>query len=183
MAGLDDLEDCLRGGVDVAGVLHGEEDLLDVVGAGEVAGDGIGDQDGLVADFGLAEGVDALSEDADDGEGDAADGDGLADGAVGGAVEGFGEGVTRRRPWRGEVVLIVEEAAGEDFEIADVFVCGETPRSMVSLVTPLPMLMVSWNSSMGEAARCRGPARDGAHVFAGHVVGAGLSGPALLPPV
>ena len=47
----------------------GEVDLFYAVGAGEIARDGVGDQNGLVGDFGLAEGVDALLEGADDGEG------------------------------------------------------------------------------------------------------------------
>ena len=105
----DEGGDALGGGLDVLGGVHAEEDLFELVGAGEVAGDLVGNEEGVVADLGLAEGVDAFDEDADDGEGDAADGDGVADGGVVAAVEldghgaddvgdvGVGEGVLRRR--------------------------------------------------------------------------------------
>ena len=85
------VEDLLGGGLDQRAVAHGEEDLLDGVGAGEVAGDGVGDEDGLLADLGLPEGVDALLEDADDDEGNALDGDGVVDGVA---------SASRRAPWR-----------------------------------------------------------------------------------
>jgi hypothetical protein len=47
---------------------HLEEDFLEVVGPGEVAADLVGNEQGLVVDLGLAVGVDALLEDADDGQ-------------------------------------------------------------------------------------------------------------------
>jgi hypothetical protein len=41
----------------------------------------------------------------------------------------------------GEGILVVEEAAGLDFEAANIFVLGTDAK---------PTAMLSWNSSMGE---------------------------------
>ena len=54
-------------------------------------------------------------------------------------------------------VLIVKEAAGDHrARLRTSLYWGETPSSMVSLVTPPPMEMRSWNSSMGELAMMPG---------------------------
>ncbi len=65
MAALDDVQDLFGCGGDESRVLHGEEDLLSRCRFREVAGDLVGDEDGLVADLRLTEGFDALFEDAD----------------------------------------------------------------------------------------------------------------------
>src|SRR6266702_1712731 len=63
--------------------------------------------------------------------------------------------------------------------------CGETPRSMVSLVTPPPMLTLSCVSSMGEEATmpgtCSLTAASSSRVIKSGVVV--LSGPTTLPPL
>src|SRR5260370_543553 len=63
--------------------------------------------------------------------------------------------------------------------------CGETPRSMVSLVIPPPMLTLSWVSSMGEEATmpgtCSLTAASSSRVIKSGVLV--LSGPTMLPPL
>ena len=186
MAALDDGEDLFGGRGDEGGVGHGEEDLLDGVGPGEVAGDLIRDEDGLVGDFGLAEGFDAFLEDADDDEGDAADGDAVVNGGAGAAEEGDGEGSDDDGDLGvGAGILIVKEAAGEDRQISDFFVLGETPRIMVSLVMPPPIETRSWISAMGEEAMMPGTCSVTASMSS-RVMESGvlvLSGPAMEPPL
>src|SRR5215469_12526038 len=63
--------------------------------------------------------------------------------------------------------------------------CGETPRSMVSLTMPPPMLTRSWNSSMGDEAMMPGTCSMTAAISS-RVMKSGvevLSGPTTEPPL
>ena len=172
MAAGDEGGDALGGGLDVVGGVGAEEDFLELVAAGEVAGDLVGDEEGVVADLGLAEGVDAFDEDSDDGEGDAADGDGVADGVVVAAVELDGEGADDVGDVGvGEGVLVVEEAAGFDFEAADVLVLGADAEEhgifALAVADGDAVVVLEHGRAVADAGDLL---VDGLHVFEGHVV-------------
>ena len=173
VAGADDLEDAAGGGDDHGGVLHGEEDLFDGVGPCEVAGDGVGNQKGLLADLGLAVGVEALLEDSDDGDGDPQNADRLAHGVVGRAEEGLGEGLDDDGDLLvGEGVLVVEEASGEHAEVADDAVLGGDAEDHSVLGDTSPdrdAVVVLQHGGGGDDAGHL--FEDRVEVFAGHEVG------------
>ena len=82
VARLDDAPISLDASVTSIDVAHGEVNLLHLLGANEVARDGVGDENGLIGDLGVAHVVQALFEDADDREGNAADLKGVAHGSA-----------------------------------------------------------------------------------------------------
>src|ERR1035438_6080314 len=85
VARLDNADDFRSGVGNFIHAAHREINLVHVFRSGEVAGDGKGYEDGLVGNFRLAEVVHAHLEYTDDGKGDAADFEVLADGGVGAA--------------------------------------------------------------------------------------------------
>ena len=169
----DEGGDALGGGFDVAAVVHAEPDFFELVAAGEVARDFVGDEKGVIADFGGAEGVDAFYEDSDDGEGNAADGDGVADGVVVVAEELDGHGADDV----GDVgvvggVFVVEETAGFELEAADVSVLGTDAEEHGVFAGAVAHGDAVVELEHGRAVADAGDLLvDGIHVLAGHVVG------------
>jgi hypothetical protein len=102
---------------------HGKINLVYIFSAGEVAGDGKGNQDGLIFDLRFAKVADALTEDADDGEGDSADLKVLADGRVIAAKALVGELFSDHGALdMGNVIVVVKEAAHGNQQVADVLI-------------------------------------------------------------
>ncbi len=91
MARLDDALDLFGGVGHLLHGAHGKVNLLHVFRSGEVTAHRIGNQDGLVLNLRIAEVGHGLSEDANDGEGDAENLKGLADRRVGAAEAFLGE--------------------------------------------------------------------------------------------
>jgi hypothetical protein len=117
--GMDGSDDLPGGIFNIARVADGEVHFLHIVGSGEIAGDKVGDEDGLVGDFGFAEGLYFFLECANDGEGDAADLERTAEGGVGAAEHSSGKGHGDVGYFAvGSFVFLVEEASGERDEIA-----------------------------------------------------------------
>src|SRR5581483_9687718 len=125
MARLEHGMDLVGGAGDISGIGHGEEQLLDVVGPGEEARDGIGDEHGVVGNLGLAEGFDALAEHANDGERKPAEADVAANGIVGAPKLVVGKRFRYKSDFIARVgVVVVEEASGEHQQVADLRVFG-----------------------------------------------------------
>src|SRR5271166_6678893 len=92
-------------------IAYGEEDVLHIVGSGEIAGDGVRNKDGLIVNFRRAEGIYALLKGSDDGKGKAGELKGLIDGRVGSAKHLAGEGLSDYGDLGvGGLVLFVEES-------------------------------------------------------------------------
>ena len=179
MAGFDDGEDAFGAGDDVAGRLHGEEDLFDGVGAGEVAGDGVGDENGLIAELGLTEVGDSQLGDADDGEGNSLDGDGAVDCGIRTSEDRFGKRSDKNGDLGvGDGVLLVEETAGDEPEVAHVFVLrGDAEDQGVLGDSVADADVVVGLEHGGVEGDVRDLLDDCVHVFAGHVVrGGGVVG-------
>ena len=126
-------------------------------------------------DFGVAVGVGVFDEDAADGEGDAADGDGLVDGCGVGAVDFLGHGSDDDGDLGvGGGVLVVEEAAGDDPEIADLLVLradAEQSGFLGDAAADGDAVVVLEHGRAGDDAWDL--VVDGLHVLAGHGVGGG----------
>jgi len=123
MTALNDLCDVGGAGFDFLRARHAEEDFFERVAAGEVASYFVGNEERVLADFGLAVGVCVFYEDADDGERYAVDGDGAAYGLGVAAVEFDGHGADDVGDLGvGDGVLIVEETAGFYLEVANLLV-------------------------------------------------------------
>ena len=138
----------------------------------EVAGDLVGDEDGLVGDFGLAVGVEALLADADDSERNAVDADAVANGSfrifvkrVGQRLDKYGYlGVEKS-------ILIVEEAAGDEAHVTDDLVLGRDAKKHNGLGEAGAngdCGVVLQHGRRGDDAGHLGV--DGVEVLAGHVV-------------
>ena len=147
----DERRDPPGGGLNILAAVHTEEDLFEIVGTAEVPPNLVRHEERVVADLGRAKGVDTFGEDADDGEGDATDRKSLTDGSTIAAVKFNGHGADDIGDIGvSEGVLVVEEATGLNFETANILVLRANTSNIASFVWPLPMAMLSWNSSMGE---------------------------------
>src|ERR1700722_18075531 len=102
---------------------HGEINLLDIFRSAEVAGDGVGNEDGLILDLRIPQIRNGLFENADDGERNAGDFEGLSDGGVVAAEAALSKKFTHHGALGvGGLVFFVEEAAVRYEEVADVLV-------------------------------------------------------------
>src|SRR5271165_4811050 len=121
---------------DLARVPNRKEQLGHAIVPGEEAREGVGNKDGVLGNFRLAEGIDPLAEGPDHGERQTTELDLLADGLRLRAIERVGEGLGDdgyfvTRPF----VSVFKEAAGEDVQIADIKVLpGHAQHQDVALL-------------------------------------------------
>src|ERR1700728_432235 len=129
MPALDSLQNSLGSPGHTARVGHREIDLVDRVGAGEIAGDGVGDKNRLIDNFRLPKGRYPLPEDADDHEGHTGNGQCLAYSLLRAAELG------QREPLRdqgrvavGDRVLLIEKASRDQVKPAYVGILRVYPQ-------------------------------------------------------
>ena len=104
----------------------------------------------MIGNFGFSQSIHRLFEGADNGERDAFDLESRIDG-VGGPELLPGERLSHHRDLgMSYIVLIVEEPAGDQDQVANLPVLGRTPSTRMSFTTPLPKPMRSCICSMGE---------------------------------
>ncbi len=112
-----------------ARVGHGEVDLVDRIGAGEIARYGVRDENRFIDNFRLAKGVHALAKNTDDGERNTGDGQRLPNCFIGAAELGQSKLLRdQRRMTVRQRVLLIEKAPGDQVKPAYVRVLRVHPK-------------------------------------------------------
>ncbi len=120
-------------------IRHREVDHVHGGRVGEVAADGIGDQQGIVHDFRLAESFDTFLESSDDGKGQAGELDHFADGGGSRAID-LNRHLIRDHAHfvMGLGIILVEETAGRHDQVPDPQVFGIHAKNLYVLFFAIP---------------------------------------------